>query len=67
MEQQILNEIPKSCKVKYIQLDLFPTGTPDSKPWSTIPLELRKKVDGILTLKMYFKAEDLELFPQLKM
>lgn len=36
------------------------------KAWSTIPEDLRNKVDGILDLKMPFTAEDLALFPKLK-
>ncbi|KAI9044080.1 C-terminal-binding protein 1 [Aspergillus affinis] len=68
VEQQILKDarIPQSRKIKYLQLDLFPTGTATPKPWTTIPEELRREVDGILTLKMYFTAEDLQLFPKLK-
>lgn len=52
--------------VEYLQTGLFPTGVPDSRPWSDIPKELRDRVDGILTLKMYFTAEDIALFPKLK-
>lgn len=52
--------------VEYHQADLFPTGTQNSRPWTDLPKELRDRVDGILTLKMRFTADDLELFPKLK-
>lgn len=41
-------------------------GVPTPKPWSAVPKDLREKVHGILVLKMGFTAEDLALFPQLK-
>lgn len=38
----------------------------DQKPWSDMDKDLRDQVDGIMDLKMTFSAEDLTLFPQLK-
>ncbi|CAL5870750.1 uncharacterized protein PFLUO_LOCUS4990 [Penicillium psychrofluorescens] len=67
VEQEILRpNLPVPCTINYLQLDLFPTGAPIPKPWSAVPEDLRHKVDGILTLKMRFTAEDLALFPRLK-
>jgi C-terminal binding protein len=36
------------------------------KPWSSIEKELRDKVQGITMLKLGFTAEDLDLFPNLR-
>lgn len=52
--------------VEYHQTSLFPTGTATAKSWSDLPKELRDRVDGILTLKMRFTADDVALFPNLK-
>lgn len=52
--------------VEYHQADLFKTGTPNPKLWTDLPKELRDRVDGLLTLKMRFTANDLTLFPKLK-
>lgn len=67
MEQGIFTTNPSHAyKVDYIQTGLWPTGTAISKPWSAIPKELRDRVEGILTLKLGFEAEDVALFPRLK-
>ncbi|KAJ6171957.1 hypothetical protein N7470_001024 [Penicillium chermesinum] len=67
VENAILRaNLPESYEVNYKQLDLFPTGVPDAKPWSDIPADLREKIDGIMVLKLPFTAEDLALFPRLK-
>lgn len=52
--------------LEYLQTDLYPTGVPHPKPWSTIDPSLRSRVNGILTLKMRMTAEDVALFPNLK-
>jgi C-terminal binding protein len=39
----------------------------DPKPWAEIPKELRDRVDALMVLKMAFTAQDLELFPKLKL
>lgn len=51
---------------EYIQCDLWPTGSPTPKTWSDLPLDLRNRVNGILTLKMSMTASDVALFPSLK-
>ena len=67
MEQEIFTANPSHAyKVDYVQTGLFPTGVPTAKPWSSIPKDLRDRVDGILTLKLGFTAEDVPLFPRLK-
>ena len=67
LENQIFTENPpRAYKVNYLQTHLFPTGTSKPKPWSDIPKDLRDQVDGIMVLKMGFTAEDVELFPRLK-
>jgi C-terminal binding protein len=52
--------------LNYLQVHLYPVGAPAPKPWSAIPKEIRDQVDGIEVLKMGFTAEDVELFPRLK-
>ncbi|KEF55958.1 uncharacterized protein A1O9_07538, partial [Exophiala aquamarina CBS 119918] len=52
--------------VHYVQADLIPPGALSANPWSSIKKELRDQVDGIMLLKACFTAEDLELFPKLK-
>lgn len=52
--------------LEYIQTMLWPTGTPTAKPWTDIPEDLRQRAHGILTLKMRMTAEDVALFPNLK-
>jgi len=67
IEQEILRaNVPEDWKITYLQLDLFPMGVPTPKPWSAVPKDLREKVNGILVLKIGFTAEDLALFPRLK-
>lgn len=56
----------QNYNLKYLQTNLFPTGTPTMRPWSDIPEDLRNEVDGIEVLKMPFTAEDVKLFPRLK-
>ncbi|OAP61599.1 hypothetical protein AYL99_03802 [Fonsecaea erecta] len=57
---------PHPYKLEYVSTGLFPTGAPVPKPWSSIPKDLRDRVDGIMVLKMGFTAKDVELFPKLK-
>lgn len=52
--------------VDYRQAHLYPNHSPVWKPWSDIPEELRNRVNGLMTLKMRVTAEDVKLFPQLK-
>ena len=52
--------------VHYLQADLCRPGASSAKPWLTIDKELREQVDGLMVLKAYFTAADLELFPRLK-
>ncbi|EXJ76612.1 uncharacterized protein A1O5_01120 [Cladophialophora psammophila CBS 110553] len=67
VEQEIFTaNPPHPYKLNYVSTHLFPTGTPLPKPWSSIPKDLRDQVDGIMVLKMGFTAEDVELFPKLK-
>jgi len=67
VEQQIFTTSPTHVyKLDYFQTGLFPSGTAVSKPWSTIPQQVRDRVDGIMVLKMAFTAQDLALFPRLK-
>jgi C-terminal binding protein len=53
-------------KLNYLQVHLYPVGASAPKPWRAIPKEIRDQVDGIEVLKMGFTAEDVELFPRLK-
>jgi hypothetical protein len=67
MEQKILTENPThEYKINYVQTYLWPPGIVTPKPWSSIDKGLRDQVDGILVLKLPFKAADVELFPNLK-
>ena len=67
VEQKILTETPThEYKIRYVQTFLWPPGEPLAQPWSAIDKDLRDQVDGILVLKMPFTAEDLALFPKLK-
>lgn len=67
IEQEIFTQNPTHpYKVKYLQTGLFPTGTSKPKPWATIAKDVRDQVDGIMVLKMAFTAQDLALFPRLK-
>ena len=56
----------QNYKLNYLQVHLYPVGARAPKPWSAIPEEIRNQVDGIEVLKMGFTAQDLELFPKLK-
>ncbi|KEF58621.1 uncharacterized protein A1O9_06547 [Exophiala aquamarina CBS 119918] len=53
-------------ELDYHQTYLWPTGTPNRKPWSDVDRALRDQVDGIMVLKMDFTSADLDLFPKLK-
>ncbi|RMY16963.1 hypothetical protein D0867_06364 [Hortaea werneckii] len=67
VEDIIFNESPThSCKVRFLRTSLAPSGTADRKPWTDIPKEIRDEVDGLMILKLYLTAEDIELFPKLK-
>lgn len=67
IEQEIFNaNPPRPYKLRYLQTGLFPTGAPTARPWSDVPRDLREQVDGIMVLKMGFTAEDVALFPRLK-
>ncbi|KIW37645.1 uncharacterized protein PV06_10285 [Exophiala oligosperma] len=67
VEQDIFNETPThDYNLRYVQTDLWPPGTVEAKPWSAVDKALRDEVDGIMVLKMRFTAEDLALFPKLK-
>lgn len=67
LEEQIFAPSPtQSYKLKYLQAHLCPPGTETAEPWSTIPEEIRREVDGIMVLKLRFTEQDLELFPRLK-
>jgi C-terminal binding protein len=52
--------------ISYKQAYLSPPGMADQKPWAQMDQDLRDQVDGIMVLKMTFTAEDLALFPRLK-
>jgi len=52
--------------VEYLQLNLWPAGQASPKPWSSIPEELRERVNGIMLLKLHMTEEDVKLFPKLK-
>jgi C-terminal binding protein len=56
----------QNYKLNYIQTGLYPSMAKTMKPWSDIPEELRNQVDGIEVLKMPFTADDVKLFPRLK-
>ncbi|KJY01861.1 3-phosphoglycerate dehydrogenase like protein [Zymoseptoria brevis] len=51
---------------EYLQTHLWPDGASERKPWSDVPEDIRTRVNGIEVLKMGFTAQDLELFPNLK-
>ncbi|KAF2766567.1 phosphoglycerate dehydrogenase [Teratosphaeria nubilosa] len=55
-----------SVKVRFLRGALSPSGTADLHPWTNIPKELRDEIDGLMILKLYLTAEDIELFPKLK-
>jgi len=67
VEQQIFKPRgSQQYKLNYHQTSLWPTGIPKQKPWSDVDKALRDQVDGIMVLKMGFTADDLALFPKLK-
>ena len=67
LEDQIFTDSPThKYRIKYLQTNLWPPGTPNMKPWSSISEDLRHQVNGILDLKLPFTAEDVKLFPNLK-
>ncbi|RMZ04600.1 hypothetical protein D0862_05264 [Hortaea werneckii] len=67
VEDIIFNESPThSYKVRFLRTSLAPSGTADRKPWTEIPKEIRDEVDALMILKLYLTAEDIELFPKLK-
>lgn len=53
-------------EVEYIQLELWPAGLAAPKPWSTIPEDVRERINGIMLLKLRLTEEDIKLFPNLK-
>lgn len=67
LEERIFNEAPgQPYKVHFLRTALAPVGTAYLKPWTEIPKEIRDQVDGLMILKLYLTAEDVELFPKLK-
>ena len=56
----------QNYNVNYFSANLWPTQAIEPKPWSSIPAETRQKINGITVLKLGFTAEDVELFPNLK-
>lgn len=56
----------QNYKLEFLSTSLWPTGTPESKPWSDIPEDVRSRIDGIMVLKIGFTEQDVELFPNLK-
>ncbi|KAF2164737.1 hypothetical protein M409DRAFT_67831 [Zasmidium cellare ATCC 36951] len=56
----------QNYKLDFLSTSLWPTGTPESKPWSDIPEDVRSRIDGIMVLKIGFTEQDVELFPNLK-
>ena len=67
LEKRLFAPSPtQNYELNYLQTDLYPTGAPERKPWSSIPDDVRKHVNGIEVLKMPFTERDLELFPALK-
>lgn len=67
VEQEIFApRADQSYKLEFVSTGLWPTGTPESKPWSAIPEDLRNRIHGIMVLKIGFKESDVDLFPNLK-
>ena len=67
VEQEVLR--PRSGEryiLSYVQTKLSPPGMEDQKTWSEVDGQLRGRVDGTMTLKTAFAAEDLALLPRLK-
>jgi len=53
-------------EVEYLQLNLWPAGQASPEPWSSIPKDLRERVNGIMLLKLRMTEEDVKLFPRLE-
>ena len=53
-------------KVKYFQANLLRTLSEPPKPWSSIPEDVQKSINGITLLRLDCTADDVELFPNLK-
>lgn len=67
LEQQIFNEnASHAYKVNFHRGTLAPPGGEVMHPWTDIPQDIREQVDGIMMLKVYLTAEDMALFPKLK-
>lgn len=67
VEQKIFAPQPgQNYKLEFVSTGLWPTGTAESKPWSAIPEDLRKRINGIMVLKIGFTESDVALFPNLK-
>lgn len=67
IENAIFAPLPtQKYKVEYLQGNLWPDGASEKRPWSEIPKDLRERINGIEVLKLSFTAEDLALFPNLK-
>jgi C-terminal binding protein len=41
-------------------------GVDTLAPWTDVPEDLRKEVDGLMILKVYLTEKDMDLFPKLK-
>lgn len=67
-EQEIFSPLTTKHdhEVEYLQLQLWPAGLAAPKPWSTIPEDIRQRINGIMLLKLRMTEEDIELFPNLK-
>lgn len=67
VEDRIFNDDPShQYRVRFLRGTLAPTGTQYLKPWAELPKEIRDEVDGLMILKLYLTAEDILLFPKLK-
>ena len=67
LEDQLFNQDPTHAyKVRFVRGTLAPGETAIRKPWTEISKELRDEVDGIMILKLYFREDDIALFPKLK-
>lgn len=67
IEQAIFAPTPsQNYNIEYVQTHLWPDGASERRPWSDIPEDLRRRINGIEVLKMSFTEQDLELFPNLK-
>ena len=67
LEDRIFNETPTHpYRTRFTRETLAPTGTAYRRPWTDVPKSLRDEVDGLMILKLYLTAADIELFPNLK-